>query len=297
MKSDAETKTLFCFGLGFAGTELARKLCAEGWRVAGTRRREDSLLEKEAEISVFEFDGTQASDSLTREIQKASHVLVTIPPDPEKGDVVLSHFNELWVRHPSLRWLGYLSTTGVYGHREGEWVDETSELMPKWDHQKRRAAAEQQWLDLYRQHRLPVHVFRLAGIYGPGRNLLERVKQGTARRIDVPGLVFNRVHVADVARVLTASIASPDPGSVYNVSDDDPSSPAEAVAFACELLQVETPPLISLEEAGLSEMGRGFYATSKKVRNRKIKEELGIELLYPDYRTGLRSLMDEEKKP
>ena len=204
------------------------------------------------------------------------------------------HFKEILVDSSQLEWLGYLSTTGVYGNRDGDWVDETSELKPGFDHQRRRVEAEDQWRELYRDHQVPVHTFRLAGIYGPGRNLLQRVRSGSAKRIDQPGLVFNRIHVEDVVQVLCASIDRPHPGAVYNVSDDLPSSPAEAVEFACDLLKVDVPPLVALEEANLSKMGRGFYQTNKKVRNQKIKEELGVRLRYPDYKTGLRALLATE---
>ncbi len=288
---------LFCFGLGFAGSTLAHKLRAEGWRVSGTCRKNDrENFWAEAGVKSFVFDGGEVSEGVKNEVREASHVLVTIPPQPDEGDVVLRHFEKCLTGNSHLQWLGYLSTTGVYGNRDGDWVDETSELQPEFDHQKRRAEAEEQWLGLYREHRVPVHVFRLAGIYGPGRNLLERVRQGIAKRIDQPGLVFNRVHVEDVARVLTASMARPRPGAIYNVSDDLPASPAEAVAYACELLHVDPPLRVSLEDAGLSEMARGFYLTNKKVRNRKIKDELEVQLRYPDYKTGLLSLLESERK-
>jgi nucleoside-diphosphate-sugar epimerase len=169
-------------------------------------------------------------------------------------------------------------------------------LKPEFDHQRRRVEAEGQWRDLYREHQVPVHIFRLAGIYGPGRNLLQRVRQGSARRIDQPGLVFNRIHLEDVVQVLSASMDHPHPGAIYNVSDDLPSPPAEAVAFACELLHVEVPPLIALEDVELSKMGRTFYLTNKKLRNHKIKTELGVQLRYPDYKSGLRALLDAESK-
>ncbi|NIQ04117.1 MAG: NAD-dependent epimerase/dehydratase family protein [Nitrospinaceae bacterium] len=218
---------------------------------------------------------------------------MTIPPQKSGGDVVLKNFERVLVEGSHLKWVGYLSTTGVYGNRNGDWVDERSEVRPEWAHQKRRAAVESQWLALHREHGIPVHIFRLAGIYGPGRNLLQRVRQGAVRRIDCPGLVFNRVHVDDVVQVLTASMADPHPGTIYNVSDDRPASPLEAVEFACRLLQVPAPPLVSLDDAGLSEMARSFYLTHKRVRNSKIKEELGVTLRYPDYQSGLRSLLEE----
>jgi nucleoside-diphosphate-sugar epimerase len=295
MQETSQKKHLFCFGLGFTGSALVSEVQAKGWMVSGTCResaRQDVWVG--TGVQSYCFDGNEVSEAVGNAVREASHVLVTIPPQKDAGDVVLRHFKKILAGGSQLQWLGYLSTTGVYGNRDGGWVDETSELKPGFDHQRRRVEAEDQWRDLYREHQIPVHIFRLAGIYGPGRNLLQRVRQGSARRIDQPGLVFNRIHVEDVVQVLCASMDHPHPGAIYNVSDDVPSSPAEAVAFACGLLRVGVPPLIAIEEAELSKMGRGFYQTNKKVRNHKIKEELGVRLRYPDYKVGLRALLATE---
>jgi nucleoside-diphosphate-sugar epimerase len=291
------TQKLFCFGLGFTGSALVREVRSRGWATSGTcRENSQKDVWSESGVQSYCFDGEEASVALENAVREASHILVTIPPQNDAGDVVLKHFKKILTESSQLRWLGYLSTTGVYGNRDGDWVDEDSELKPGFDHQRRRTEAEEQWRDLYQKLQVPVHIFRLAGIYGPGRNLLQRVQQGSAKRIGQPGLVFNRIHVEDVVQVLSASMDHPSPGAIYNVSDDVPSSPAEAVAFACELLHVEVPPLIALEDAELSKMGRGFYLTNKKVRNHKIKEELGIQLRYPDYKAGLRALLETEQK-
>ncbi len=295
MVSEGVTKKIFCFGLGFTGSALVREVRTRGWAVSGTcRENAQKDFWVEARVQPYYFDGKEASKEVENAVREASHVLVTIPPQKDAGDMVLKHFKKILTGSSQLRWLGYLSSTGVYGNHDGDWVDETSELKPGFDHQRRRVEAEEQWHNLYRKHQVPVHIFRLAGIYGPGRNLLQRVRQGSARRIDQPGLVFNRIHLEDVVQVLSASMGHPHPGAIYNVSDDVPSSPAEAVAFACELLHVEVPPMIALEDAELSKMGRGFYLTNKKVRNHKIKEELGVQLRYPDYKAGLRALLGIE---
>jgi nucleoside-diphosphate-sugar epimerase len=295
MVSEGVAKKVFCFGLGFTGAAWVQEVRARGGTASGTcRENAHKDVWTEAGVQSYCFNGQEASEAVENAVREASHVLVTIPPQKDAEDVVLKHFKKTLIDSSQLRWLGYLSTTGVYGNRDGDWVDETSELKPEFDHQRRRVEAERQWLSLYKEHRVPVHIFRLAGIYGAGRNLLQRVQQGAARRIDQPGLVFNRIHVEDVAQVLSASMEHPHPGAIYNVSDDVPSSPAEAVAFACELLRIEVPPLIALDDAELSEMARGFYLTNKKVRNHKIKEELGIQLRYPDYKAGLRALLDTE---
>ena len=295
MVSEGVAKKIFCFGLGFTGSALVQEVRARGEMASGTcRENTHKDVWAGAGVQSYCFDGKGASEAVENAVREASHVLITIPPHKDAGDVVLNHFKEILNDSSQLQWLGYLSTTGVYGNRDGDWVDETSELKPGFDHQRRRVEAEEQWRDLYREHQVPVHIFRLAGIYGAGRNLLERVRQGSARRIDQPGLVFNRIHVEDVVQVLVASMDHPHPGAIYNVSDDVPASPAEAVAFACDLLHAEVPPLVALEDAELSKMARGFYLTNKKVRNHKIKEELGVQLRYPDYKAGLKALLDTE---
>jgi len=170
-------------------------------------------------------------------------------------------------------------------------VDESSELRPTGERGRRRVAAETAWLDLWRRHGLPVHVFRLAGIYGPGRSAFDSLRQGRAQRVDKPGQVFSRIHVDDIAAVLAASMAKPNPGAIYNVCDDDPAPPAEVIAHAADLLGIEPPPLVPFAEAKLSDMARSFYADNKRVRNDRIKGELGVELAYPDYRRGLADIL------
>ncbi|MDH5762722.1 MAG: SDR family oxidoreductase [Nitrospinota bacterium] len=297
MAETYQSKKLFCFGLGFSGSALAGEARRKGWNISGTFREyppADAWIK--AGIQSHGFNGKSRSPEVENAVREASHVLVTIPPQKVEGEVVLRYFEKIITDSPCLQWLGYLSTTGVYGNRNGEWVDETSELKPEFDHQHRRAQAEADWLNLYLSQRVPVHIFRLGGIYGPGRNLLDRVRKKVARRIDRPGLVFNRIHVEDVIQTLMASMERPNPGEVYNVVDDLPSDPSEAVRFACELLKAEVPPLISLEDAGLSAMARGFYLTNKRVRNEKIKQSLGIKFRYPDYKAGLISLLENERK-
>jgi nucleoside-diphosphate-sugar epimerase len=295
MANSSQQKKLFCFGLGFTGSELVREVRTRGWAASGTcRENSQKDFWADAGVQSYCFDGKESSEAVENAVREATHILVTIPPQKDVGDVVLKQYKKILAGSSQLQWLGYLSTTGVYGNRDGDWVDEGSELKPGFGHQHRRVEAEEQWRDLCQEYQVPVHIFRLAGIYGPGRNLLQRVRQGTARRIDQPGLVFNRIHVADVVQVLSASMDHPSPGAIYNVSDDVPSSPAEAVEYACELLQVEVPPLVALEDTELSEMARGFYLTNKKVRNHRIKSELGIQLLYPDYKAGLRALLNAE---
>jgi nucleoside-diphosphate-sugar epimerase len=272
--------SLFCFGLGYSARALADRLRARGWTVTGTSRN------GAGGTIAFDGEGDLPADAL----DNVTHVLVSAPPDA-RGDPVLRRCrDELVSRAHRLAWVGYLSTTGVYGDHGGGWVDEETPVAPLSERAERRAEAEDGWLALARDHGLPVHVFRLAGIYGPGRNQIETVLNGTAKRIVKPNQVFSRIHVTDIAGVLEASIAHPNPGRVYNVADDEPAAPQDVVAFAAELLGRPAPPEVPFEEAELSPMGRSFYAESKRVDNRRIKQELGYTLVYPTYREGLTAL-------
>jgi nucleoside-diphosphate-sugar epimerase len=288
----SEQPTLFCFGLGYTAAFLARVLAADGWRVLGTRRPSEAAEAKSADgIEPLAFDRAHALADVGGLLAGATHLLSSVPPD-EAGDPVLDVHGAAIAAARNLRWIGYLSTTGVYGDRAGGWVDESAPLLPTGERARRRVAAETQWLDLHRRHGAPVHVFRLAGIYGPGRSALETVRAGRARRVVKPGQVFSRIHVADIARVLRASMARPRPGAIYNVCDDDPAPPADVIAFACDLLGVPPPPPVAIEEAELSEMALSFYADNKRVSNQRIKQELGLTLLYPGYREGLAALLE-----
>ena len=282
---------LFCFGLGYSAAALAKALLARGWRVTGTCRdaaRADAL--RAMGIAPLLFDRDRPIDGLDRHLAAATHLLSSVPPD-ETGDPVLDvHGPAIAPASPHLAWIGYLSTTGVYGDRAGGWVDEQGELVPTGERGRRRVAAEAGWRALPN----PAHLFRLAGIYGPGRSALDTVRSGKARRILKPGQVFSRIHVEDIAQVILASIARPDPGAAYNVCDDDPADPSEVIAFACDLLGVEPPPEVPFEAAALSPMARSFYDDNKRVKNDRIKRDLGVALQYPSYREGLRVLLDSE---
>lgn len=268
---------LFCFGFGFSAQALARRLRAQGWKVTGTSRTGG--------------DGTLAFDGSTplpaSSLDGVTHLLVSVPPGHAGDPVLNAHADDLRRRAEQFRWAGYLSTTGVYGDRHGDWVDEASPLVPTTERGHRRLAAETQWRELG----LPLHIYRLAGIYGPGRNQFVSILDGTAKRIVKPGQIFSRIHVEDIAGVLAASIARPDPGRAYNVCDDEPCPPQEVVAFAASLLDRPPPPEIAFDDADLSPMARSFYAESKRVSNKRIKQELGYELLYPTYREGLTALL------
>lgn len=286
---------LFCFGLGFSALSLAERLLEQGWQVAGTTREADKAAAlRERGLEVWLFDSEMPLADPYTALAGSDYLLSSVPPSADGDPVLNAHAKDIAGVAP-LRWVGYLSTTGVYGNANGGWVDEDSPIRPSGTRGQRRADAEVAWLDLYRQAGLPVHLFRLAGIYGPGRNQLESLRQGKARRLRKPGQVFSRIHVDDIASVLEASMAQPNPGRAYNVCDDDPSDPAEVVAYAAELLGVEPPPLVPFEDADLSPMARSFYDDNKRVCNRRLKEELGVSLAYPDYRSGLAALSKDLK--
>jgi nucleoside-diphosphate-sugar epimerase len=283
---------LFCFGLGYTALALARALAAEGWQIAGTTRDPDKRARLEREgIEVWRFDRDRPLDEAERALAGSTHVLTSIAPD-EQGDPVLGHHARDLLGCASIVWAGYLGTTGVYGDRDGEWVSEADPIAPGMPRTRRRARAEAHWL----ASGLPVQLFRLAGIYGPGagHSALAAVRAGTARRIVKPGQVFCRIHVDDIVQVLRASMARPNPGAIYNVADDEPAPPQDVVAFACALLGALPPPEVPFETAELSPMARSFYSDSRRICNARIKQELGVTLRYPTYRDGLRAIVAEE---
>jgi nucleoside-diphosphate-sugar epimerase len=286
---------LFCFGLGYSALALARRLRAKGWTIAGTCRGEDKreALAREG-IEAHLFDRERPLGDVATALAGTTHLLSSVPPDAAGDPVLALHGSAAAALGRSLEWAGYLSTTGVYGDRGGGWVDESAKLQPTGERGRRRCAAEADWLALWRQHGVPIHLFRLAAIYGPGRSALDQVRAGTAQRIDKPGQIFSRIHVDDIATVLEASMARPHPGTAYNVCDDAPEAPAAVIAFASTLLGVAPPPLVPFAEADLSPMARSYYDDNKRVDNTRMKQALGVRLRYPDYRAGLRALLTAE---
>lgn len=285
---------LFAFGLGFSAQELASRLAAQGWSVAGTAREEPKISQLRADgYEATRFTGDRCNAALPCLLQGATHLLHSIPPGAE-GDPVLASYRDEIARLGTLEWIGYLSTVGVYGDQRGSWVDEETVPKPNSPRTEARVRAEQAWLDFGEEIGVPVHVFRLAGIYGPGRSVFDKLAEGTARRINKGGQVFSRVHVEDIASVLEASIARPRAGAIYNVADDEPAAPGDVVAHAARMMGVEPPPEIAFEDADLSPMARTFYQGSRRIGNALIKSELGVELRYPTFREGLVSLMPRE---
>lgn len=285
------TRNLFCLGLGYSALALARRLSIDGWRVAGTARTSEKMEELSRDgFAIVPFDGTTWSDALQTAAEQADAILLSAPPD-EHGDPVLRVGADK-LRAIKPHWLGYLSSTGVYGDKQGGWVDETTPPEPSNPRSAKRLAAEIAWQVFAAKTAVPLHIFRIAGIYGPGRNPLEALRAGTARRFDKPGQIFSRVHVDDLAAVLAASIANPSPNAIYNVCDDEPASQADVIAYGAELLGI-APPLLeafAVAEPTLSDMAKSFYRNSKRVRNDKMKRELNVTLTYPTYREGLSAL-------
>ncbi|MEL7344649.1 MAG: SDR family oxidoreductase, partial [Pseudomonadota bacterium] len=275
------------FGHGYSAKALDTLLIPEGWRVIGTTRSSEKSIGLRARgVEALCFPGSDLEPA----IEAATHILISAGPD-DMGDPVLNHAADALAKARNIQWLGYLSTTGVYGDHDGGWVDENTPLAPSTTRGRNRVAAEAAWTDFAAQASLPLHIFRLAGIYGPGRGPFAKVRAGTARRIIKKKQVFSRIHVEDIARVLAASIARPRSGAIYNVCDDDPAPPQDVIAHAAMLLELPIPSSVDIEDAEMSPMARSFYAESKRVRNDLIKSELGVTLKYPDYRAGLAALL------
>ena len=282
------THTLLSFGHGYSARALAPLLLAEGWRVIGTTRSPDKRPQLEAEsIEPGLFPG----DDLRPALEAADHLLISAGPDAAGDPVLAALGQEIAARAGQFAWVGYLSTTGVYGDHGGGWVDEDTPLAPSTRRGVWRQQAEAAWQAI---PGLPLHIFRLAGIYGPGRGPFAKVRQGSARRIIKPGQVFSRIHVEDIAQALELSLAKPQPGAIYNLCDDDPAPPQDVIGHAAALLGLPLPPAVNFDEAEMTPMARSFYAESKKVRNDRIKQALGWAPQFPTYRAGLAALLAQD---
>ena len=285
--SPAPSFQLLCLGYGAIAKALVRGLPPAEWSVTGTTRNG-------ATAALMKASGVAALDLATAldpsALADATHILISIPPD-DQGDLAFNAGAAALRAAPKLHWVGYLSTTGVYGDLQGRWAFEWTPAAPLSTEGKRRALAERQWLE----SGLPVHVFRLPGLYGPGRSAFDRLRAGDARRIVKQGQVFSRAHEDDVAAALLASIQRPNPGRIYNICDDEPAPPQDVTAYAAHLLGMAPPPEIALKDANLSPMAQRFYAESKRVANARAKSELGWRPLYPTYREGLAAILAGER--
>lgn len=283
---------LLILGAGFSALACARRTREVYDRITGTTRTADRLDSLAAAgIHPRLYDGT-ANPKIEAAIASADHLLVSIAPGKE-GDPVLASLGPALAAAQKLEWICYLSTVGVYGDHDGAWVDEDSECRPGQPRSIQRLAAEQAWRELADERGVPLAIFRLSGIYGPGRNAFVNIEKGTARRIVKPDQVFNRIHRDDIAAAFAAAAERRADG-IFNITDDEPAPPQDVVAFAHELAGVEPPPEIAFDDADLSPMGRSFYGENKRVSNAKSKRELGMDYAYPDYRTALTRMWQEK---
>jgi nucleoside-diphosphate-sugar epimerase len=279
---------LYVVGLGFSGLEIAQRAKQAGWSVAGSV----TTAEKAARLTAEEGIDAEVLSPDSVRLRAATHLVSTVAPDAS-GDPVLP-----LVRHVPVKWLGYLSTTGVYGDRGGGWVDESDEPRPGQMRSKWRLDAERDWQSLGRKANVPVAVFRLPAIYGPGRSALDQVLGGRANCVDKPGQMFSRVHTHDIASAVLAAMNTNVAGT-FNVCDDEPCPQHEVIAFACKLLGRSPPTLVPWTEAApkMSEMARSFYEENRRVKNERIKRELGVALKFPTYRDGLSAIAAQRKQP
>ena len=279
---------ILIFGLGYTATALAKRLSPDAWQISATSRSRDGVAAiQDSGYRAFQFsDDHPPSPELRAAVSNASHIVVSTPPG-SAGDPVLHTMSDNLIAATQLKWVGYLSTIGVYGDHDGQWIDETTPATPTSARSKRRLAAEQAWQQLAERSKFNLNIFRLAGIYGPGRSAFDKLRSGRARAIINPGQVFNRIHVDDAAEVISAALHDRGEHIIYNVTDDLPAPPQDVLDHAAELMGVAPPNRVSLDEAALSEMAKSFYSENKRVRNRRIKDDLDVALSYPTYKEGL----------
>ena len=287
----AKALRLFLFGPGYSAQALARRMQAQGWSVCGTARSTDSGARLRA-MGIEPVDLANA-EALSVELARSQAVLVSAPPG-EQGCPALAALGSILRADARPDWIGYLSTTGVYGDRGGRWVREDSPLAPQSPQGRRRGEAETGWLDITRALALDLAIFRLPGIYGPGRSALDRLRDGSARRVVKPGQVFSRIHAEDLASALEASIGRPRADAIYNLCDDQPCPPQDVIAYAAALLGIEPPPETPYVEAEVSAASRRFFGESKRVSNALAKAELGWRPAFATYREGLAAILAAE---
>lgn len=279
---------LFCFGYGYTAQHFAERRLEKGWRVTGTTRSSEKAQALAAgRLNMMEWQGAPVpKDALSG----VSAIMMSAPPGQAGCPTLNAARDAITANKSSLEWIGYLSTNGVYGDHQGAWVTEDSPLLATQDRSVRRIKAEQDWRAFANAQSLPLKIFRLPGIYGPGRSAIDAVRNGKARRILKEGQVFSRMHVDDITAALEASLNTNTPEAVFNLADDEPAPPQDVIEFACTLLGATPPPLIRLEDADLSEMAKSFYTDNKRVSNERIKKILGVALKFPTYREGLKAI-------
>lgn len=281
---------LFCFGLGYCAAELSRRLLQRGWSIEGTTSNSDKLPGLAAQgFTPYLFDGKSAPPDIAGALESVTHVLLSIPPDAD-SDPALRHFGGAIAASSAITWIGYFSTVGVYGDAHGNWVDEMTEPKPGTVRGQRRLKAETDWIELAKESGKSLVIYRLPGIYGPGRSAIDQLKAGTARRIFKPGQFTNRIHVSDIATAVEASMDLAPGTHIFNVTDDMPAPPQDVIEYGAELLGVPCPPATDPTDEALSPAARSFYIENKKVSNARMKSELGVRLAYPTYIEGLKAI-------
>ena len=283
-------RKLFIFGFGFSSSAIAEKAKDDFDSVCGTSRSQEKVNALRAQSFEAEIFNGEATPELKAQLTDATHIVMSIAPG--EMDPVLEAFPDLIKLCPKLEWIGYLSTVGVYGHHNGAWVDETSELRPVSKRSLQRVEAEKAWVKLAEENKLPLSIFRLSGIYGEGRNWFINIERGTSRRLVKPAQVFNRIHREDIGQAVALAMRK-NIGEVFNITDDDPAPPQDVVTYAHELMHKIPPPEIDFETADISPMARSFYGENKRVSNEKSKQVLGLEYQWPNYRFSLKRLWDE----
>lgn len=291
-------KKLFCYGYGYVAKNTIQYLQQsepDAWDFVVTTTDLDKLQAiRESGLKAYLFSDKRHFNDPLFAMDGVTHILISVPPKKD-GDVVFKAHARDILKIPSIEWIGYLSSTAVYGNRDGDWVNENSAIEPTSERGSKRAKAETQWLKLRRIAGIPINIFRLSGIYGIGRSAIDTVRAGTSKRVYKEGHAFNRIHVDDIIQVLLASMDQPKPGDIYNLADDNPVGSHELIDYACKLLGQTPPPLLQYDnDLDMSPMARSFYKDNKRVSNQKIKDKLGITLKYPDYKSGLDAIFEAE---
>jgi nucleoside-diphosphate-sugar epimerase len=279
-------KHLLILGFGYSAAAIAKKLRGQFEKISVTNRSRHTSPDDQYDHLVF--DGNGMSSEIEFAIIGATHVLISIGPD-DNGDPVINSCRDAIMAADEIEWIGYLSTVGVYGNHDGSWIDENTICKPVSTRSIRRLAAEQSWQDVAKQKNIPLTIFRLAGIYGPGRNAFVNIDKGRSRRLVKKGQVFNRIHLDDIANAMEKAITMKASG-IFNISDDEPAPPQDVVTYAHQLSDLEPPAEIDFETAEISPMARSFYGENKKVSNTKSKSELGLDYDWPNYRLAFDAM-------
>jgi len=268
---------LFCFGLGYVAHHLVNALSSSSWQYSGTNRSSGELI----------FTGLSPMKNAATHLEEVTHLLISISPNDTGQDPVFLHHKEFIKNMPNLKWIGYLSATSVYGNHNGGWVDENTEPTPSNCRGKNRLVAESKWRSL----NLPVHIFRLGGIYGPARNQIAAVQNNLTKKIIKPNHTFSRIHVDDIVGALLKSIENPNPGAIYNIVDDHPTSAAEVLDYICHIMEKPIIAGTPIDDANVSATLKSFYSDNKRVSNRQTKKELNWQLKFPSYQEGYQDIL------